>query len=173
MLSSTLAEVIPDDGDDACPQNHLEVGIQEQVEVSVLEVLVQGDLRLEMNRQRNAHFKEIVIERLNVRGEVTASEEVHNHRNGSLVVVAVDLLMDSDDDTLHVLARSVLHVGRQHVNVLNDISSRLVEQGSVDLELVLLGELLVVEASDLFSESHSVPLPQTGNPHTHIHKEDE
>jgi hypothetical protein len=43
VLSSALAEVIPDDGDDARPQNHLEVGIQEQIEAGVLEVLVQRD----------------------------------------------------------------------------------------------------------------------------------
>ena len=52
MLSSTLAEVIPDDGDDARPQNHLEVGIQEQIEAGVLEVLVQRDFRLKINHNQ-------------------------------------------------------------------------------------------------------------------------
>lgn len=172
VLSSTLAEVIPDGGDDARPQNHLEVGIQEQIEVGVLEVLVQSDFRLEVNHNQQSHLKEVVVKPLHVRGEVAAGEEVHELRDGSLVVVAVDLLVDSDDDALHILAGSVLHVDHQHVSVLNDVGSCPVEQGSVHLELVLLGELLVVESSDLSPYSCAVTLPQTGNPHTHIHKED-
>lgn len=108
---------------------------------------------------------------LHVRGEVAVVEEVLKLRDGSLVVVVVDLLMDSDDDALHILAGSVLHIDHQHVSVLNDVRSRLVEQGRVHLELVLLGELLVIESSDLFPYSYAVALPQTGNPRTHNHKE--
>ena len=63
------------------------------------------------------------------------------------MVVVVDLLMDSDDDALHILAGSVLHIDHQHVSILNDVRSRLVEQGRVHLELVLLGELLVIESA--------------------------
>ena len=87
------------------------------------------------------------------------------------MVVVVDLLVDSDDDALHILAGSVLHIDHQHVRVLNDVGSRLVEQGRMHLELVLLGELFVVESSDLSPYSYAAALPQTGNPHTHNHKE--